>query len=140
MAGRYVFTSDALDTGSARAWLDLDGYTKFVPQPNPVAKSAAATLLIAELLSGMIVVTGTAAVALTLPTGTLCDAGIAPALAIDRGFFWSLVNGGTSLAATTFLAGTGHTIVGSAVVGIGASGLFLTRKTAANTFITYRMA
>ena len=113
---------------------------EFETQVAPTAKSATGTLTIAELLTGIIVTSGTAAQSYTLPTGTLTDAGItAPALPVNGSFDWSMVNTGTSTAAVTMLAGTGHTIVGAAVVAIGTSAGFRTRKTAANTFVTYRI-
>lgn len=108
-------------------------------QPPPPAKSAAATLTIAELLTRLIVTSGTAAISLTLPTGTLTDAGLVPAFAVNDCFDWNLINTATSLGAVTMVAGTAHTIVGSPTVAIGTSGGFRTRKTAANTFVTYRL-
>ena len=109
-------------------------------QPTPTAKAASATLTIAELLTGIVTTSGTAAIALTLPTGTLCDGGItAPALPVGGFFDWFNVNTATSLGAVTLTAGTGHTIVGSATVAIGTSAQLRTRKTAANTFVTYRL-
>jgi hypothetical protein len=36
-------------------------------------------------------------------------------------------------------ADSGHTLVGSGVVAANTSGRFLTRRTAANTWITYRL-
>ena len=111
----------------------------FAVQPVPTAKAASATLTIAELLTLLITTSGTTAIALTLPTGTLCDAGItAPALPVGGFFDWAIINTGTSAAAVTLGAGTGHTIVGAAVVAIGTSAGWRTKKTAANTFVTYR--
>lgn len=109
-------------------------------QATPTAKSATATLTIAELLNTIITTSGTTAISLTLPTGTLADAGITlPSLPIDSYFDWHIINTGTSAGAVTLLAGTTHTIVGNAVVAISASAHFRTRKTAANTFVTYRI-
>ena len=45
-------------------------------QPAPTAKTADATLTVAELLTRIVTVTSASAVALTLPTGTLTDAGL----------------------------------------------------------------
>jgi hypothetical protein len=102
----------------------------------PSAVNATATLTIDELLSGIITSTTAAAVTGTLPTGTLCDAGAE--FAIGDSFDWSvIVTGGTN--DFTVGAGTGHTIVGAAVVTHSTSGVFRTKKTAANTFVTYRI-
>ena len=112
----------------------------FFQQPTPTAKSASATLTIAELLTGIVTTSGTVAITLTLPTGTLTDAGVtAPALPVGGCFDWAIINTGTSSGAVTVAAGTGHTLVGGATVAIGTSAGFRTRKTAANTFVTYRL-
>lgn len=113
----------------------------FYQQAAPTAKSASATLTIAELLTLIITTSGTSAISLTLPTGTLTDAGIlSGGLAVNEAFEWYIINTGTSSGAVTVVAGTGHTIVGAAVTAIGTSSRWLTRKTATNTFITYRIA
>lgn len=112
----------------------------YIAQAAPTAKNSTSTITIAELLTLILTATSATAVSLTLPTGTLTDAGIlSGALANDRAFDWSLVNLGSSSGAVTLLAGTAHTIVGAALVAIGTSAGFRTRKTATNTFVTYRI-
>jgi hypothetical protein len=115
----------------------------------PVTYNTTSTLLGADLMKGLITSTHTIGhtVEVTLPTGTLLDA--ASGLAIDTGFEWVLINLSAAAVDTiTLVAGSTHTIVGSAIVqsqhsstgGIyGATGRFFTRKTAANTFVTYRI-
>lgn len=111
------------------------------PQPTPTAKTADATLTIAELLTGIVTATKASAVALTLPTGTLTDAGLnAGATPVGSSFDWSVINLGSSSGAVTMTAGTDHTYVGAAVVAISTSAVFRTRKTLANTFVTYRVS
>lgn len=107
------------------------------PVPSPVAVNATATLTIAQLLSGIITSTTAAAVAATLPTGALSDA--AGETEIDEGFEWVVINTGGANA-FTLSGATGHTIVGAAAVAFGTSARFVTRKTATDTFITYRVA
>lgn len=110
-------------------------------QPAPIAKTADFTATVADLLVGIITVTSASAVAATLPTGTLTDAGLAAGTApSDAAFEWSLINLGSASGAVTMTAGTGHTYVGNATVAISTSARFRTRKTAANTFVTYRVA
>ena len=112
----------------------------FDQQPAPTALAATATLTIAQLLSAIITTSGTVAITLTLPTGTLTDAGVvAPTLPLNGCFDWAVINTGTSTGAVTIAAGTAHTIVGNSVVAIGTSAGFRTRKTAAGTFVTYRI-
>ena len=112
----------------------------FDQQPAPTALAASATLTIAQLLTGIDTTLGTVAITLTLPTGTLSDAGVTgPALPVNGSFDWAVINTGTSSGAVTMAAGIGHTIVGSTAVAIGSSAGFRTRKTAASTFVTYRV-
>ncbi len=118
------------------------------PQVTPTAKTAAVTLTIAELLTGIITGNPAAAVAYTLPTGTLCDAGMT--IAVDEAFDWTLINIATTATyIITLTAGTAHTIVGCAKVPSNSTttgglwgtsqAMYRTRKTATNTFVTYRI-
>jgi hypothetical protein len=110
----------------------------FTIQPTPTAKSAAATLTIAELLTYVITTAGSATFGLTLPTGTLTDAGIqSGALPVNGSFDWFIVN--TVAFTVTITAGTAHTYTGNATVSANSSAQFRTRKTATNTFVTYRI-
>lgn len=110
-----------------------------VQQPTPTAKTANATLTIAELLTGIVTATSASAVALTLPTGTLSDAGFA-SLSNNLAVEWSVINLGSSSGAVTMTAGTDHTYVGNATVAISTSAIFRSRRSASNTWISYRIA
>lgn len=111
---------------------------RYISQPTPPSKAAAATLTPAELLSGIIEYTGAAA-NLTMPTGTVLDAGVlSGALANDMGWQFSILNRGSGSA--TLVTATGITLVGSMAVANGASGMFTARKTAANTYSVYRVS
>ena len=117
----------------------LGGSTKNI-QYAPISKTTTVTLTIADLRSGL--VTGTHAAgatqAYTLPTGALSDAGLK--MAISDSFDWSLINLSSGAANTiTITADTGHTIVGNAIVQASDSSIWRTKKTAADTFITYRI-
>jgi hypothetical protein len=119
------------------------------PQGAPAAETVAATLTAAELVGGLI--TGTHAAgatqAYTLPTGTLLDAAVN--MNIGEAFDWFLLNlSAAAIDTITVTAGATHTVVGVMIVqsvhvstgGItGNCGHFRTRKTAANTFVTYRI-
>jgi hypothetical protein len=117
----------------------------YYAQGAPTARNSTTTLTIADLLTLIITSTSSSAVSLTLPTGTLTDAGIlSGALATNEGFEWILINLGSASGAVTLVAGVGHTIVGQAVTPISSvtvSGVsrWFTRKTATNTFVTYRI-
>lgn len=86
---------------------DVSVYGVGMAQAAPATCNATASMLIADLLGGIITSTSAAAVAASLPTGALSDAGL---------------YGGTLPVAT------------------GTTGRFRTRKTAANTFVTYQIA
>jgi hypothetical protein len=119
-------------------------------QVTPSAETVAVTLTAAELLTGL--VTGThaagATAAYTLPTGTLLDA--AGTFLVDEYFDWTLINLSAAAADTiTVTAGADHTVVGTMICQSAHSSTGLvhgnalrlrTRKTAANTFVSYRLA
>jgi len=101
--------------------------------------------LISALIKGGIVLSSTAAaVAGTLPTGAVLDATFAgsDALLVGEGFEWSVINTGAVNAFTVTAAATGHTVAGAGVMVVLAltSARFFTRKTAAETFLTYRLS
>lgn len=104
-------------------------------QGAPTAVNTTATLTIANIQTGIITTTTAAAVDMTLPTGTLMDGGFTGAYT-DMAIMWSVINTGSNAA--TLLAGTNHTIVGAAAVAAGTSGRFISRRTAATTWVTYR--
>jgi hypothetical protein len=104
-------------------------------QGTPGVLNATGALTAAMMLSGIVTSTTGAAVAATVPTGTVMDA--ASEFAIGDSFDWSVINTGGN--AFTVTAATGHTLVGAAATAAGTSGLYRTCKTAANTFVTYRI-
>lgn len=107
-------------------------------QGAPVALNATDTLTAAAIASGIVTSTTAAAVTATLDTGAVMDAALQ--MEIGESFDWSVINTGGANAFTVTAAATGHTLVGSGVVALTSSAIFRTRKTAANTFITYRLA
>ena len=112
-------------------------------QGAPVARNAAIQLTAVDVLGGLISNTHAtgATVALDLPNGSAVDAGTS--LGIDESFDWYVINlsGGAGDTVTVQVGvATTHTIVGSGVVAISSSGHFRTRKTAADTFVTYRIS
>lgn len=105
-------------------------------QGDPVAVNVTGAVSAAAILGGIVTSTTAAAVAGTVPTGTVMDA--ATEMAIGDSFDWSVIATGAN--AFTVTAASGHTLVGTAVVATVTSGLFRTRKTAAATFVTYRLS
>jgi hypothetical protein len=106
-------------------------------QPAQSVESAAATLTIAELLTGIIQYTGALAT-LTMPTGTNIEGGVPATFPTDMSFDFSVINTGSGVV--TLGTATGLTLVGGMTVAAAASGLFRVRKTATNTYTIYRLA
>ena len=102
---------------------------------------AAETLTAAMVVTngGLLVGTPTAARAKTIPTGTLTCAAM-PGYAVGDTFNVTFTNLAAATHALTVTAGTGATIVGSAVVSAATSGTFRVRVSAANTVVWYRVA
>jgi hypothetical protein len=137
MPGRLVFSTTADGAASPTEALRITNDRVIAyNQPTPATYAAAATLTVADLKTRIITYTGTAAT-LTLPTGTLTEGGFA-SIYTNMTFEWSVINTGAGIC--TIGAGTAHTIVGSATVAIGASARFASRRTAANTFVSYRLS
>ena len=110
----------------------------YQPAP-PATKSLTSTLTIAELLTG-IIDCGGSGFTLTLPTGTNVEGGVVSGLAVDSAFDWHLINRGGG--GVTIAGNTNHTFsgTGSSMVSVSTSAQFRTRKTATNTYVTYRIA
>lgn len=108
-----------------------------VYQGAPTALNATGALTAAAIFSGIVTSTTAAAVAATLPTGAVMD--LATTMAIGDAFDWSVITTGAN-AFTVTAAASGHTVVGNMVVAAGKAGRFRTRKTAADTFVTYSLS
>jgi hypothetical protein len=107
-------------------------------QAAPAAVDTTATLTVGNLKTGIITSSTAAAVTMTLPTGTDTEAGFS-GVYTNMTFEWTVINTGATNAVTV-QGGTGHTLVGSGAVAAGVSGRFASRRTAANTFVTYRLS
>jgi hypothetical protein len=138
MPGRIVLstTLDGAASPTERFRITNDGVIAY-NQPAPAAVNATATLTVANLKTGIITSTSAAATDMTLPTGTDTQAGFSGTYN-NFTFEWSVINTGPSLVRV--LAGTAHTVVGSGSVLTGTSGRFASRRSAGNTFVTYRLA
>ncbi|CAB4160962.1 hypothetical protein UFOVP774_26 [uncultured Caudovirales phage] len=110
---------------------------KFQTQGTPGVLNATGTITPAMILSGILTSTTAAAVAGTLPTGAVLDA--ASEFAVGDSFDWSVIATGAN-AFTVTAAATGHTIVGTGAVATVTSAIWRTRKTAADTFVSYRLS
>jgi hypothetical protein len=106
-------------------------------QPAQTVESAAATLTIAELLTGIIEYTGVLAT-LTMPTGTDIEGGVPATFPTNMSFDFSVINTGAGVV--TLGTAAGLTLTGGMTVAAAASGLFRVRKTALNTYTVYRIS
>ena len=106
-------------------------------QPAQTSKAAAATLTIAELLTGIIQYTG-AADTLTLPTGTSIEGGLPATFPTNMSFDVSFINTGAALL--TIGTATNLTLVGTMTVATLTSAMLRFRKTATNTYTVYRIS
>ena len=120
-------------------------------QAAPAAKTTSTTLTAAEVIGGLLTANQGAAgaAAYTMPLGTSLETALLalkPNLALDDSFDFSLVNISTDAAEdATIAANTGVTVVGNMVVASNAAatdqsvGLFRVRRTAADTYVVYRI-
>jgi hypothetical protein len=137
--GRLVFSTTAIGSGisTERFRITNDGVRAY-NQPAPAAVNATTTLTVANLKTGIITSTSAVATDMTLPTGTDTQAGFSSTSTYDNFTFeWSVINTGPSLV--RILANTAHAVVGLGSVATGTSGRFASRRTAANTFVSYRL-
>ena len=104
--------------------------------PAPTSKAAAATLTAAELFTGILNTTGTT-YTVTVPTGTNIDAFYTQVPATNIGFDLFVIN--TASGTITMAVNTGVTAVGALTVLTATSAQFRFRRTAANTYVMYRL-
>lgn len=106
--------------------------------PTNIADGGSMAFTPAALLSGIVTATPTAGRNIQLPTGAALD--LASEFAIGDSFDFSLVT--LAAFALTITVNTGVTIVGAPATDgtSGAAARFRVRKTAADTFVVYRIA
>ncbi len=104
--------------------------------PTPSTITGTATLTNADIQAQIVNTTGAAAYTVTLPLGTTLETLITWD-AVDIGYDFYVVN--SVPANITMAANTGVTIVGRTLVATNISGQFRIRRTAADTFIVYRI-
>jgi hypothetical protein len=118
---------------------DVRSNTVITQSTSPVNLNTSSTLSVSSLLGGIRTGTPTANINYTLPTGTNMDAGFQD-LETNQTIEWSVINLAAATHVITVVANTAHTVVGNMAVAANSSARFMTRKTAANTFVTYRGA
>lgn len=136
-------TGQLVVNGRTAVTADDAGLTKKA-QGAPGALDETGTLTAALIATGIVTSSAAADVTATLDTGALMDDGF-PEVAIGEAIDWSAINTHATNAFTVAAAASGHTVVGNMVLdgnlaGRATSGLFRSRRTAADTWITYRIA
>ena len=104
-------------------------------QGAPASISSAVTLTGAQVLGGLINTTGTT-YNVTMPLGTSLDTALV-GCPTDFAFNFSIVN--TASGTIGITVNTGITSLGSMGISTGTSATYRVRKTAANTFVMYRI-
>lgn len=125
----------AFTTLSASSTASLQG-DLFVRQAAPANVTATVTLTAAQIASGIITHSGTAANLLTMPTGSALDTQF-PTMPVDGALDFSVIS--TVAFSATLMTSTGVTLVGTVTVAANTSGRFRLRKTAAATYVVYRL-
>jgi len=115
-----------------------DGNWQLQGAPADIADGGSMIATAANVLTGIVTATPTTTRSIQLPTGANLD--LATEWAIGEGFDFSVIT--LAAFALTITVNTGVTIVGSAATAAttGASARFRLRKTAADTFIAYRIS
>jgi hypothetical protein len=108
---------------------------KYQVQGTPVAVNVTGPITAAALLGGIVTSTTAAAVDGAVPTGTVMEA--ASEWQVNDSVDWAVINLGPDVF--DVVAAADHTIVRGASIAAGQSGTWRTRKTAADTFVSYRI-
>ncbi len=125
------------EVGTAPQVQQLRLNAQYQGDPTNIADGGSMVFTAASLLGGIVTATPTAGRNVQLPTGAALDA--VSEFDIGDSIDWSLIT--LAAFALTITVNTNHTIVGAAATAgtAGAAARFRTRKTAADTFVTYRI-
>ena len=107
--------------------------------PTVIADGGSMAFAPADILSGYVTATPTTARNIQLPTGAAMD--LSSEFLINDSVDWTLLTN-AAFALTVTAGASGHTVVGAMATGAtsGSVARFRTRKTAADTFVTYRLS
>lgn len=102
---------------------------------DPADKPALASAMYS---SHILTATPAAPINYTLPTGTQMQTALGSLVDVDQAFDITIINIGAG-GIITVVAAADFTIVGTATIAVNTSARFRVRKTAANTFVLYRL-
>lgn len=109
----------------------------FQAQLAPVALTADATLTANQMRGSLITVTSSNPVSLTLPLPANINAQLSN-MTVNRCFFWNIINLGSQ--SVLMVSNTDHDYVGNNTIPVSTSAGFMTVKSTADTFVTYRIS
>lgn len=109
---------------------------QFTPAPTTVKSNI--TLTAAQVATGIIVGTG-GNYTVTLPTGAALDTFFSGVPSVNVGFDFSMINNAGVGTITIAVGASGMSSVGALTVTTNSSTIFRLRRTAANTYILYRL-
>jgi hypothetical protein len=107
-----------------------------IAQPTPTSISTTATLTNANIQTHIINTTGTS-YTVTMPLGTTLETLVAW-VSVDMAYDFTIIN--TASGTITMAVNTGVTSLGGLTIATGISAQFRIRRTAANTFVLYRLS
>lgn len=147
-SGSFVFSTGTATTVVGN--ILLRATTVMKTQVAPTTQNAAGTLTTTQILSGLITVTQAtgATIAITLPTGVDLEAALYNLIITGDSLEFTLINLSAAAADTaTLTASVGITIVGKPIIDSAnaaavypSSGTFRLRRSAAATFVAYRIS
>lgn len=140
-----------VDSSSQINRLDVTGDVRlagrvYTSQAAPETITDTASLTDAQILSGILVATPSAVATYTMRTGTQIEAALSASnMTNGDSFDLTIINLGGAGDIITMAVATGVTFVGSVTIDdagadINSSGTFRIRRTAANTFVCYRIS
>lgn len=122
------------ETGLSPKVMEVSSRWAFNAAPN--ALNSTGTLTAAMILGGIVTSSTAAGVTATVDTGAVMDT--AADFVIGDKVQWAVINTGPNTFTVT--TDTNHTLIGTMTVLTNVSAVFETRKTAAATYVTYRLA
>jgi hypothetical protein len=138
LAGGHVLQTNNTERmridSSGNTYIESGNFWQYAPAPTSI--SAASTLTAAQLQTTIINTTGTT-YTVTLPLASAIDTAFVDVPTINIGFDFYVIN--TATGTITMAVNTGITSVGTLTILTGISAHFRLRRTAANTYILYRI-
>lgn len=103
----------------------------------PIDFTADAVLTATQMKNGLITVTSSNPVSLTLPLGITADAELYN-MTVNKSFVWYVINLGSQ--SVLMINNTDHDFIGNNTILVSTSAGFMTVKTATDVFVTYRIS